>query len=46
MACAIVECDCVRSTVGVFTTEDPKKVEWTADGKASCPTGWHLRRIK
>ncbi|WP_413208077.1 hypothetical protein [Rhodospirillum sp. A1_3_36] len=46
MACAIVECDCIRSTIGIFTTEDPKAVEWTADGKASCPAGWTLRRLK
>ncbi|MCF8500345.1 MAG: hypothetical protein K9H11_07755 [Rhodospirillum sp.] len=46
MACAIVKCDCVHSTIGIFTTEDPKTVEWTAGGKAQCPPGWTLRRVK
>jgi hypothetical protein len=44
VACAIVACDCVGASVGAFTLEDPRPVQWTANGQATCDPGWRLRR--
>jgi len=42
-ACQITKCDCASDFMPVF---DRQPVAWKPDGTASCPEGYHLRRIE
>jgi len=42
LACQVSKCDCISDTVSFF---DEEPVQWKQDGTASCPEGYHLRRL-
>jgi hypothetical protein len=42
-ACQITKCDCASNFMTLF---DHQPVTWKPDGTASCPEGYHLRRIQ
>ncbi|WP_051013549.1 hypothetical protein [Pararhodospirillum photometricum] len=44
LACATTPCTCTSTTGGFFTNERTQPPEWTADGRATCPAGFALRR--
>lgn len=43
LACQLSKCDCVSNS---FTVFDSEPVLWKPDGSASCPEGYHLRRLE
>jgi hypothetical protein len=42
LACQMSRCDCASDVMALFDTEP---VQWKSDGRASCPEGYHLRRL-
>ena len=43
VACQITKCDCASDFMTLF---DSQPITWKPDGTASCPDGYHLRRIQ
>ena len=41
LLCQLKKCDCVRGSVIALESQP---VLWKADGSASCPEGFHLRK--
>jgi len=41
-ACQVSRCDCASNVLTLF---DSQPVQWKSDGTASCPDGYHLRRL-
>ena len=43
LACETLKCDCASDFMTLF---DSEPVIWKPDGSASCPEGYHLRRLQ
>jgi len=43
LACEVTKCDCASDFMTLF---DSQPVQWKPDGSASCPEGYHLRRLQ
>jgi hypothetical protein len=42
LACQVSKCDCASD---IFVIFDSEPIQWKDDGSASCPEGYHLRRL-
>jgi hypothetical protein len=42
LACQMSRCECAHDVMALFDTQP---VQWKPDGSASCPEGYHLRRL-
>jgi len=42
IACEVSRCDCASDILTLFVSQP---VQWKSDGSASCPDGYHLRRL-